>query len=167
MSEVTVKRVLIGIFVTAVGGAIANNFVDVLGALDTIWSGVIWALTLKVPVWAILAVLVVFDVAKDLLRSRGDGSEDSPPPEYYEYTSDHFAGLDWTWRWGRYGPTELRAFCPNCNLEVFEKTSYGQRINCDKCGYRTRMAKNPAHMRDYVRKEIERLVRNGEWEKRV
>jgi hypothetical protein len=64
-----------------------------------------------------------------------------PVPEHLKYTRDTLLGIKWRWQYGPNGIANVRAFCPNCDLEVHSMNPSSYRAvaillyHCEECGW--------------------------------
>jgi hypothetical protein len=102
-------------------------------------------------------------------------------PDYLDYTEDVVESLKWDWDWENGKVKALKSYCPNCSMEIYpdpitelrevpkpwgkgqEPVAIGSEVKCPKCGFSKEWDQKPRDFEHYVRKEIERRKKTGEW----
>jgi hypothetical protein len=87
------------------------------------------------------------------------------PPSWSDYTTDHFVGLRWRWRYSDSGrPYELVTFCPSCDYQIYAKnvSPYAAvpqiEFWCDVCGQAMAQFHEPL---ESLESKVERLIQQN------
>ena len=181
-----------------IGGLIVNSFTHWWGALahatNVVWDAVsqlaLNVVTFRIPIWAIVAVVVLIALTWYAVRKISSEPRVSAP-NYLAYRQDSFDGVLCRWN---YHPTfdkpgykhqiaDIECFCQYCDFMI--GTPNEHTPNCPSCsrravksndgpfftspyngfpitGYRRR--ESPMSFEDFIRREIIRRVRTGEWQ---
>lgn len=146
-------------------------------ALSAVWARVLGHLSASITLsnwqWYLLAFLSAHSTmywAWRLIRAN--------MPSHRRFNQDNFFGARWCWTYDISGaPGNLVPRCPACDLDlsyehVLPDRYSGEperlRLHCDKCGTVPLDRRGDlSYTTGLVRREIERLIRTGEWEKRA
>lgn len=160
----------------AVGAAVW--FWDELpGWLAAAWRAVSghFSQSITLSMWQLypLAILSIASVSIWLFRLIA-ARQDS----HRRFTQVNLLGALWRWEYDMSGyPRGFQAYCPSCDMRLVYEHAWkpypeeGQvetRLHCERC--RTQWVRHDgklSHLTDRVAREIERLVRNGQWRDHV
>lgn len=109
----------------------------------TIYSTFRYLLLLKVSVWIILVILLLFTSIKIISNKIIRKSSDIDIPEYKKYIEDVYQGRKYSWDYLEVGNNicidNLKNICPNCGGNLIEKSKIGntyygiEKLFCPNC----------------------------------
>ena len=162
------------LFLPVVVGLIVEVFTDV-EVLSTLWGLVNTIGTTPIPLWlAILLVVAgvgaVFGWAWFMRWLHYVEVHEVDVPEHYSFTKLRLLGIDWEWEWYAGDITNLLILCPNCKNELelrSQGSGYKDLTMCENCGFVELFEVEKVEVVKRAYKEIRRLVRTGEYKKRL
>jgi predicted membrane protein len=162
------------VFATVIGGLLLALL---LWLIPGLWAWLVTVIaqsynfmisTVIIPVWLlgvlILAILPTLILIIVLIVAMRKGQK---LPEWLNYTTDYFDGMTWRWEYFENSVNNLRCYCPNDDTLLIHSRGYESiTFHCETCRREFGPFKGD---RDYIlaktERQIERKVRNGEWEK--
>ncbi len=153
-----------------VAGLIVEVFSDV-EVLSTLWGLVKTIGTTPIPLW--LAILLVVGAVGAVFGwvwfMRWLHEVDVP--EHYSFTKLRFLDVDWEWEWRGGGIVNPIMLCPMCSNQLYLKADtnreYNQWTKCENCDFGTGFGMTAEELAIRVPNEVQRLVRTGEYKKRL
>ncbi|WP_454252847.1 hypothetical protein [Pseudomonas sp. Marseille-Q7302] len=129
---------LVGVILTAVGGALLVLFAPVWEYLKAIWEWFTAPVQVS-RVFVILPVSMLVLVAVWLLRSLIIKRRAPKPPAWLSYREDEFEGAIWRWDYDSNGQIEhLIPYCKSCDC-ILELRTFGLgnpvEMYCVDCNY--------------------------------
>ena len=188
--------IVVAVIATLIGSLIVNSFTRwwtalanfTKGSWDAISEALVGALTYRAPIWAIIATVVLAALAWHMGR-KIRATPNIRIPSFLDYCEDTFDGVLCKWdyiqtRDGMQVGTIL-CFCQHCDFIIGKPNRHMQQ--CSSClkravrssnhpfytndilrreisGYKRR--ENPIPFEGFIRLEIDRLIRTGEWSNR-
>ena len=141
--------------------------------LGTAWSASWGAVTYRqpVPVW----LLVLLSLGSLLFLLTLIARSFQHGPTHLDYHTDRFLGILWRWRYDSSGTVHSPIpFCPYCDMQLRGRRSAGYAVikdiefHCDGCNRRiAEFDFGWDELEDRVIREIHRVLRNNEWQKRL
>ena len=147
----------------------------VAGIFIAVWSWITsnhlvpgWLLLLLSPcgAWCLFRIFIAF-------RAPARPEE----PTWHDFTEFEFLGVLWRWQYDRRGAIHtLVSFClpSNCDMQTYGRPShhYGAfqertAYDCDRCGHTSEIPGSQECVEDKVLREIQRLLRCGDWKKHI
>lgn len=136
--------------------------------------------TIEVPVWGVGLFLIIVVLIYYGWRRYEEANE----PDWTNYTSDELRNLYWTWEWDGDRIDNLQPLCPeeDCRFEVGIEGRYpsdmaegptellndsyliGSTVYCRRCEYEEDWNQAPDALKQFVKQEIRRRRRIGEFE---
>lgn len=142
------KKLIVSI-ISGVAVSIICDWIKNIPVLSTIkwifttsFNKIIFFLNLRVKIWILLVVLLLFILFCYLIKKMKDSNK-VEEPSFIEYTSDNFMHWKWSWgwMWNNYNKhwqvTNLRAHCPSCDtvMNGNDKSFYGPSYKCPRCQF--------------------------------
>lgn len=145
-------------------GAWLAHAASVDGEANGIWTWLTVGITWPRGIWLLLLIVTLawplFLIWRFTLWIR------QREPPYNSYRSAEFFGLRWRWDWYAQEPIGIRAFCPECDLELDPRaSSVGYRYECANAACSrahkpvTYQSHSVAAVTDWVKRNIEREAR--------
>lgn len=127
-----------------------------------------------IPNWLMIIIVVpsiitwiMFGINAWNVSNNSEKSNNS----WKQYTSDHFLGLRWRWRYyDDAQPLDLAAFCPHCDYQLYAQSlsafRFDNRIvfDCDSCGaHLGTFDESLKSLEGKIGRLIQQKLRNGTW----
>ena len=142
---------LLPVLVTVVGGLILSKLENVniiegiLTFLKWIYNGIIFILTIKIPLWILLVIGVILFIILLIIVKVTNNNNNNCKKWYEDYNDDVYKGVRYTWSYSElYNEVNIKNFRPVCNKckgELIQKSTHGNYHygteqnfcpNCDK-----------------------------------
>jgi hypothetical protein len=114
------------------------------------------------------AIHTAINLTKRLKKPKG--------PNFTAYNQDSFLGVIWRWSYIGKHPQNAWAFCPYCDTVLVyseRRAKYSFEIEetmltCETCNQeRLRHAGNKDYLVNKIHRQIDRVIRTGEWETKI
>ena len=188
-------KIVVAVLGTAIGSLIVNSYIQWWGALanvtNAIWEPVsqatVSAITYRTPIWTVVVAVALVAVTWYATRKLS-GAPKASTPDFLAYHQDSFDGVFCRWDYSRtldgpdYRIGNIVCYCQHCDFVIGTPNDHLQQ--CPSCsrpatknddppshcnnwrpitGYQRR--NNEILFEDFIRREIERRIRTGEWQR--
>ena len=126
---------LLPVLVTVVGGLILSKlenvdiFKGMLNFLKWIYNGIIFILTINIPLWVLLLIGIFLFIILSIISKIIDNNHINVKRWYEDYTDDIYKGVRYGWSYSELGneinPENFRPVCNKCKGELIKKKSHG------------------------------------------
>lgn len=121
-------------------------------------------------IWIFIIIFVIIGIFSTYNTFKGKNND-----EFSEYTEDMIKNAKWRWEWNRNEVSNLWCFCPQCDATLVYNDSsctdfYTDKNNtlfiCENCNNKIVSdidGGNKSYALGFVRREIDRRIRTGEY----
>lgn len=179
-SEKPTTRIITGVAVAVLGPLalyLCRKWLIPIG--DWLWGVVVlvwnWIfVSHAVPGWLIILLSSIAGVALSYVSLRIWKlilNYSAPGTQWTEFTRFEFKGVLWGWRYYDGQISSLVSYCPKSGCEMLvdgvEDYDLHTEYKCVRCGHTERISGRKHFVEETVTREIDRLLRLGEWKKHV
>jgi hypothetical protein len=161
--------------ITSIAAAIIWSFIPGWSwTFHAIGRAVSLVFTWRIPFWLII-LLIALAIFLFVLWRKWE-PRTFQEEEFYQYKQDRFFNAVWRWSYDRTAlPTDAASFCPNCDMQLVFHESHGAYLAagltntlliCERCNQQIADVEGDYdHLERRVLREIERMVRTGEYKR--
>ena len=188
-------KIVVAVLGTAVGSLIVNSYTQWWGALanetnagwEAVSQATVSAITYRSPIWTVV-VAVALVALTWYATQKIVGAPKVSTPKFLTYRQDFFDGVLCRWEYSRpyletkYQIGDIGCFCQHCDFAIGRPNDHVQQ--CPSCSGRATKNDDPPFywnswgpitgyqyretqmlFEDFIRREIDRRVRTGEWQR--